>query len=401
MGGRDPVFGGEAWPRHEVVLTRPFFLARTEVTVAAFAEFGAATGYRTTAEVAAAAGPDSVAGADPVVNGPASVAPTWRRPGRLQGARWPVTVVSFRDAVRYANWRSRQDGLMPAYRFVRGMVVWDRQADGWRLPTEAEWEYAARCGGVCEAPAGDDPWDLGPVGRARPNELGLAGLHDAVLEWCWDGYQPYPDARRVDPVAADPEGRRVVRGGSVTAREWAAEIYHTDVLGFRLARRAPSPPESAGDADAAVARDPLTGASVGELRTWQRQLARTVRRQHAEASLADSLAAAHRRSREGLQAAGGVLAGLGTLSLVLGAAVASSSATEPTEPAQPEPDAVHTGQAMVIAGAVVAVVGAAISLVARHDAELPPEEALRRARAILRQRQLAGGASAVGVTLRF
>lgn len=378
--------------RHRVTLTRPYLLARTEVTVAEFAAFVQATGHVTLAEQLGRAGRGGVAAADTMATGAPAVFPWWRRPGRLQGPDWPVTLVSFLDAVAYANWRSRQDGLMPAYRFLGDLVIWDRHADGWRLPTEAEWEYAARCGGTCAVPPGDDPWSLGPVARARPSGLGLAGMVDGIMEWCWDGHRPYPVEPRVDPVVAvDAEGRRVVRGAGVARREWAGEDYVSDLLGFRLARRAPG----------AAGVDPVTGRTVAELRAIQAELAAATRARFAEDVVADSLRTAHRREHERMQAVSGAVAGIGLVTLLLGAAVAGTSSTDAIDPVQPEPAGVATGQTMAIAGGVMLGIGVIILAIAGPDAELSEAEARRRAREILQQRRLVSGDQAVGLVVRF
>jgi formylglycine-generating enzyme required for sulfatase activity len=389
---------------HPVVLTRAYLVTRTEVTVAEFAAFVAATGYRTTAEqaaadsLAAAAAPaDSLAAEPDSAAAAPSLRPvlTWMRPGRLQGEDWPVTVVSFVDAARYANWRSREDGLAPAYRFQGQAILWDRSADGWRLPTEAEWEFAARCGGACSVPAADDPAGVGPVGRAWPNELGVTGLTDGVLEWCWDGHVPYGSLALVDPAQPARDGVRVVRGASVTGRDWAGEEFWSPALGFRLVRNAPQP----ADSTATVTVAPGSEVTVAELRERQRLLAGTVRQEYAVASVADSLMFVRQDARERVQRVGGGIMGLGVLTLVIGGAVAGSSATEPTQPEQPEPAAVSTGETMAVIGAVATGVGLLVYLLAAD--ELAPEEARARARSLIQERELAGGVPAVGVALGF
>ncbi len=399
--GEDGLLEDDHTARHRVTLTRPYLLERTEVTVAQFTAFVAATGHATLAErlgrLEAGGDPGGLAAGDTTLT-----SAWWRRPGRLQGPDWPVTLVSFGDAVAYANWRSRQDGLMPAYRFLGGMVIWDRHADGWRLPTEAEWEYAARCGGECAVPPGDDPWSIGPVARARPSGLGLSGMLDGIMEWCWDGYQAYPAGPRTDPVVAvDAEGRRVVRGAGVARREWAGEDYFSDLVGFRLARQAPAPAAVAGEAPGAAAVDPVTGRTAAEFLAAQADLATAARARFAEDVVADSLRTAHRREHQRLQAASGAVAGVGLVTLLLGAAVAGTSTADVTEPIQPEPAGVGTGKKMAIAGVVMLGVGVIILAVAGPGAELPEAEARRRAREILERRSLQSGDQAVGLVLRF
>jgi formylglycine-generating enzyme required for sulfatase activity len=193
---------------------------------------------------------------------------TGASPSRLGGCdRCPVEQVSWYDAVRAANALSLSEGLVPAYAISGETVAWDRAADGWRLPTEAEWEYAAR-GGDDHVYAGSDDrdavaWWQGNS-EGRPSEVGTKaangyGLHDLsgnVWEWTWNHPEPYTDAPKTDPAgpdaavltSPDPSSRgdeRVLRGGAwadfpegcqVTYRGWIT-ARHTDVvLGYRLVR---------------------------------------------------------------------------------------------------------------------------------------------------------------------
>ena len=124
---------------------------------------------------------------------------TGELPAAARGARLPVESVSWWDAVRYCNALSAQAGRAPAYR-VRGEAVeWDAAADGYRLPTEAEWEHACRAGttGARHGPLDDVAWYRGnsgerihQVGGKRPNAWGLHDVLGNVWEWCWDCYDP-------------------------------------------------------------------------------------------------------------------------------------------------------------------------------------------------------------------
>jgi formylglycine-generating enzyme required for sulfatase activity len=180
-----------------------------------------------------------------------------RDPGAPRGDALPVNRVSWLDAITFCNALSAAESLPPAYRIEGYAVTWIEGAGGYRLPTEAEWEYAARAGTTTTYACGDDDSRLGsfawfgdhvrnvmPVGRKKPNAWGLHDMHGNVWEWCWDVYGPYGD--RELPVR--PRGRgseRVVRGGSFGKSAWylrsavrsrsvpAARSRH---IGFRCAR---------------------------------------------------------------------------------------------------------------------------------------------------------------------
>ena len=122
-------------------------------------------------------------------------------PSRWKGKRNPVEQVRWSDAVRYCNARSRLEGLQPCY----NLETWecDFDADGYRLPTEAEWEFACRAGTKTRYFFGDNPrelklyaWFKGnsggrprPVGRKLPNPWGLYDMYGNVWEWCNDFYK--------------------------------------------------------------------------------------------------------------------------------------------------------------------------------------------------------------------
>lgn len=236
-------------PRHQVTLTRAYSLLATEVTVGQFRRFANVTGYRTVAE-------REGWGAAFDRNGYSrQVGLSWTAPGFVQGDNHPVVQVSWDDAMEYCTWA------------------------GGRLPTEAEWEYAAR-GGVADARfvwgdavdgvatpqaanVADDavrphfpwwavfpryrdgfPW-TSPAGSFAANAFGLFDMAGNVWEWTADWYAP----GAYDSVTVDPRGpasgvARVVRGSSwgdepvvlrLSERSYMAPDQRSYFHGFRCA----------------------------------------------------------------------------------------------------------------------------------------------------------------------
>src|SRR5207302_1335063 len=111
----------------------------------------------------------------------------------------PVETISWYEAIAFCNKLSEREGLKPYYRSDEGV---QSGGDGYRLPTEAEWEYACRAGSTTRYSFGDDAARLGkyawyvanstnktrPAGQTRPNTWGLYDMHGNVWEWCWDRY---------------------------------------------------------------------------------------------------------------------------------------------------------------------------------------------------------------------
>ncbi|MFZ2178325.1 MAG: SUMF1/EgtB/PvdO family nonheme iron enzyme [Rhodococcus sp. (in: high G+C Gram-positive bacteria)] len=164
-------------------------------------------------------------------------------PDATRGSRLPVDEVSWRDAIAFCNTLSERAGLSAAYRMVEDDVAWDTTADGYRLPTEAEWEHACRAGttgpryGPLDAIAwyhdnsGGQPHD---VGGKQPNAWGLHDTLGNVWEWCWDLYDPEVYGTY-----------RVLRGGGWFDEHWSCRAsvrrrshptYRIDDVGFRIAR---------------------------------------------------------------------------------------------------------------------------------------------------------------------
>ncbi|MGY0061311.1 formylglycine-generating enzyme family protein [Streptomyces sp. LZ34] len=167
----------------------------------------------------------------------------------VAGPRAPVTEVSWRDAVRFCNLLSEATGLTPCYSLGSGKdpdaqdVDCDWAADGYRLPSEAEWEYACRAGnsGVRYGELDEIAWYRGnsgdrvhEVAAKAPNAWGLHDMIGNVWEWCWDLYDPgvYGPYRVFRGGGAyDPP-----RGCRASCRRKSHPTLRIDDLGFRLAR---------------------------------------------------------------------------------------------------------------------------------------------------------------------
>ncbi len=173
---------------------------------------------------------------------------TGRRPSAARGDRLPVEGVSWWDAVRFCNTLSLREELAPAYRLHADGegIDWDPAADGYRLPTEAEWEHACRAGttGPHYGLLDDIAWYRGnaedrihEVGGKLPNPWGLYDMLGNVWNWCWDVYD------------AEVYGSyRVLRGGGWFDEHWSCRAsarrrshptFQVDDVGFRLARSGP------------------------------------------------------------------------------------------------------------------------------------------------------------------
>jgi len=189
-----------------------------------------------------------------------------KNPARWKGDKNPVEQVCWWDAIGFCNARSQREGLEPCYDVETGQCNFN--ASGYRLPTEAEWEYACRAGTQTSYFFGDVPAKLGdyawfdknagghpqPVGRKRPNPWELYDICGNLWQWCNDFYQVdyYEQAPAKDPRGPEAGETRVVRGGA-----WKASAdncrsgyrynenpgrldvcFGYDVYGFRCVRSA-------------------------------------------------------------------------------------------------------------------------------------------------------------------
>ena len=191
----------------------------------------------------------------------------------------PVINVDWYDAVEYCNWRSEKERLQKVYTINKSKkdpnnsssyddkkwtVTANWNANGYRLPTEAEWEYAARSHGGKDKWAGtstesslskyangsgeaDGYKNTAPVGSFNPNSLGLHDMSGNVWEWCWDWKATYSSSAKTNPHGSDKGFLRVLRGGSWNSipaslrcayRNYFLPNLRYDYLGFRLARAA-------------------------------------------------------------------------------------------------------------------------------------------------------------------
>jgi len=187
------------------------------------------------------------------------------------GGKRPVINVNWYDAIKYCNWLSESEDLDACYTLNGNTVYCAFDKNGYRLPTEAEWEYAAREGGKSILFGnGKDVADLSElnfdgrdlytkmysstgvyrgetvgVGSFSPNSLGLYDMSGNVWEWCWDQFGAYGSEFLANPRGATSGSYRVIRGGSwydlpvrlrVALRYYYDPINSSNAVGFRLVR---------------------------------------------------------------------------------------------------------------------------------------------------------------------
>ncbi|RLL82620.1 hypothetical protein Y696_00560 [Mesotoga sp. H07pep.5.4] len=225
-------------PIHKVTFTYDFYINKYETTFDEYDAFCEATGKSS---------PDDE---------------NWGRGNR------PVINVSWNEAIAYCNWLSEKENLPKAYDSngslldKNGSITTDpSKVLGYRLPTEAEWEYAARGGEVSEGYrySGSNYLDevawydrnfglmTQEVGKKAPNELGIYDMSGNVYEWCSDCYGGYSSSAQTNPYNNSGSGR-VLRGGSCfnganDAQVACRHVYYPTIagggMGFRIARTVP------------------------------------------------------------------------------------------------------------------------------------------------------------------
>ena len=188
------------YPVHKVTLSKPFYIGKFEVTNA---QWKALMGTEKS---------------------------------EFNGQNLPVEKVTWYDCIEFCNKLSEKHGLTKCYKKNGKDVQCDWLANGWRLPTEAEWEYACKAGTTTDFYSGNltndkcTPLDINldmigfycgnsnsspkPVGKKAPNAYGIYDMSGNVLEWCWDFWGDYPYTEIIDPKGSSKSSARVLRGGS-------------------------------------------------------------------------------------------------------------------------------------------------------------------------------------------
>ena len=286
--GPDPLQHPQQKPPHKVHISHSFYIGTYEVTRRKFAKFVAATGFVTEAEKNGG----KAAGVDAKGDMAEQANLSWKKPGFRQTDAHPVVIVSWNDATAFCRWLSEKEGQT------------------YRLPTEAEWEYACRAGTLTPFISGshlNDVFSVGngldatfrqhfhmsntakdtdvrpsdgfvftaPVGSYRANAFGLCDMHGNVWEWCQDWYRaPYSPAEVTDPTGAAEGSQRVTRGGGFdcgigttsASRDHINPTHRYANIGFRVVRDTvpiPSTPEAPQTTPPTATQPPVVSAEQG------------------------------------------------------------------------------------------------------------------------------------------
>jgi formylglycine-generating enzyme required for sulfatase activity len=224
-GGTDTI--GGTYPGTMIVTLSPYLMARTETSWWQFMLYCNAVKAKT-----------------PGI-------PNWGLTGNN-----PVLNISWYDAIDYANWLSQRQGLKESITGEQGHEIIHLGFSGYRLPTEAEWEFAALAGRNYEYSGSNDVGSVAwyfdnsanrthVVGQKTANDFGLYDMCGNVLEWCWDWFDKYPSVAQKNPIGPTSGLSRVLRGGawytySVYCRVSDRSYFRPDDRysgsGFRLVR---------------------------------------------------------------------------------------------------------------------------------------------------------------------
>jgi formylglycine-generating enzyme required for sulfatase activity/WD40 repeat protein len=243
-------------PKHGVKLDRPYLFGATEVSIEQFKAFVDATGYQTDAERLGFGNSNKTMIDDRTNENNKGL--TWRRPWPRQTEdsplNCPVSQITWNDGVRFCNWLSQRENLQPCYQSDADKNWQHQSGNGYRLPTEAEWEFACRAGTTTQRYFGDDlePSDKygsqnrdETIGTGTPNPFGIFQLYASKAERCGDFISSYSGTTVSDPQGPEQGLDRVGRGGTYrfVSNRWRSAArfgidpnQRTDVLGLRVVR---------------------------------------------------------------------------------------------------------------------------------------------------------------------
>ncbi len=250
-------------PLHKITLNS-FYISKFEVTVQEFKDFVKVSGYLTSTEITGEGcyiWMDNYWKHDEKTN--------YNNPGFLIENNHPVTCLNWWDAIKYCNWKSKKEGFPVSYNESTGDLLDNKgnittnvtKVKGYRLPTEAEWEFSARGGKMSKNysfSGGNSPELVGwisknsgkrlhPVGTRIANELGIYDMTGNVWEWCtdWFGFDYYANSPEKNPYNVVRNYRQVIRGGGwggyipfarVSFRFAESPFERSNNIGFRVCR---------------------------------------------------------------------------------------------------------------------------------------------------------------------